>query len=566
MALPSNTPTAFFSYSREDLEFALRLAKDLKKAGASVWMDKLDIRAGQLWERRVEDALGTCPRVLVILSPSSVNSHQVMAEVGFALDEHKEVIPVIYRDCKIPYRLRPIQHVDFRGDYAEAFQDLLDSMGVERQASAAAVSLEEQAVTGMTAINEATEKARLEREERELQAAAEKTRLEEARERQEQEKKDAAEKARREQEEQERQAAAEKTRLDEEARERQEQEKKDAAEKARLEQQQRERQAAEKAVPVEEGPRREEQQKQFSETTGPAASPRVLPPAFRTTLIAAGGILLLLLVVYMATRSKPPASTSELSQPQPATSAAATPAESSSGSGSATSGLAASSESSSSVGAAPSDKVTRLKPPAGRDQVSRPQPSSPGPAFSRYSEASPSSASRGAPPAEPSPPPSAAAPTALKHTAPKTPAPPPTQLRSLQFVTHADQATFLPWYLDQTAMSILDDDARKLRDNPTANLVIVGYADGEKKPRVPVKEGDIGLNLAGARALNAKVYLVRRHRINTDRVLAKRGSGKSNCADVFLLPVGGDAFPSLKPASLPDLSLIQDFPLPLKKK
>ena len=136
--MPSDTPTAFFSYSRDDLEFALRLAKDLKKAGASVWMDKLDIRAGQLWERRVEEALGTCPRVLVILSPSSVNSPQVMAEVAFALDEQKEVIPVIYRDCKIPYRLRPIQHVDFRTDYSEAFQELLDSMGVERPQETAA--------------------------------------------------------------------------------------------------------------------------------------------------------------------------------------------------------------------------------------------------------------------------------------------------------------------------------------------------------------------------------------------------------------------------------------------
>ena len=136
--MPSDAPTAFFSYSREDLEFALRLAKDLKKAGASVWMDKLDIRAGQLWERRVEEALGTCPRVLVILSPSSVNSPQVMAEVAFALDEQKEVIPVIYRDCKIPYRLRPIQHVDFRTDYSEAFQELLDSMGVERPQETAA--------------------------------------------------------------------------------------------------------------------------------------------------------------------------------------------------------------------------------------------------------------------------------------------------------------------------------------------------------------------------------------------------------------------------------------------
>ncbi len=138
--MPSDAPTAFFSYSRDDLEFALRLAKDLKKAGASVWMDKLDVRPGQPFRQRIEEALTNCPRLLVILSPASANSAEVMAEVDFALDEHKQVIPVLYRDCKIPYRLRPIQYVDFRGDYVEALAELLSSMEVEPTTGPPAVS------------------------------------------------------------------------------------------------------------------------------------------------------------------------------------------------------------------------------------------------------------------------------------------------------------------------------------------------------------------------------------------------------------------------------------------
>jgi hypothetical protein len=55
-----------------------------------------------------------------------------MAEAAFAIDEGKKVIPVLYRDCKIPLRLRPFQYVDFRGNYDEALQTLLDSMGTER--------------------------------------------------------------------------------------------------------------------------------------------------------------------------------------------------------------------------------------------------------------------------------------------------------------------------------------------------------------------------------------------------------------------------------------------------
>ena len=62
-----------------------------------------------------------------------------MAEVAFAIEEGKEVIPVLFRDCKIPFRLRPFQHVDFRGDYSEALDVLLNSVGVERPPAVSAI-------------------------------------------------------------------------------------------------------------------------------------------------------------------------------------------------------------------------------------------------------------------------------------------------------------------------------------------------------------------------------------------------------------------------------------------
>jgi hypothetical protein len=115
--LAAEAQTAFISYSREDSELALKLAEDLKAAGAAVWLDQLDIALGDRWEDAVEEALTDCPRLLVILSPSSVSSKGVRDEVAFALGEGKTVIPALYRDCKIPYRLRPFQYVDVRSDY-----------------------------------------------------------------------------------------------------------------------------------------------------------------------------------------------------------------------------------------------------------------------------------------------------------------------------------------------------------------------------------------------------------------------------------------------------------------
>jgi hypothetical protein len=119
-----DAPIAFFSYSREDSEFALRLAADLKAAGSDVWIDQIDIGPGELWDRKVEEALKHCPSVLVILSPASANSNNVLDEVSYALDQKKSLIPVLYKDCEIPFRLRRFQHLDFRSDYDRMLHEL----------------------------------------------------------------------------------------------------------------------------------------------------------------------------------------------------------------------------------------------------------------------------------------------------------------------------------------------------------------------------------------------------------------------------------------------------------
>jgi hypothetical protein len=125
---------AFFSYHGEDSGFALRLASDLKAAGASVWMDRLDISPAQRWDRAVEDALTKCQRMVVILSPAAVNSTNVMDEVSFALEEQKTLIPVIYRDCTVPIRLRRLQYVDFRKDYDRGVKELVKTLAPKQEA------------------------------------------------------------------------------------------------------------------------------------------------------------------------------------------------------------------------------------------------------------------------------------------------------------------------------------------------------------------------------------------------------------------------------------------------
>ena len=125
----------FCSYSRQDGEFMLRLATDLRAAGQPLWLDQLDISAGSRWDQSVEGALKATDRMLVILSPASTASNNVMDEVSFALEQGKQVIPVLHQPCEIPFRLRRVQHIDFTQDYDSGLQRLVRHLNGPQAAS-----------------------------------------------------------------------------------------------------------------------------------------------------------------------------------------------------------------------------------------------------------------------------------------------------------------------------------------------------------------------------------------------------------------------------------------------
>jgi uncharacterized protein (UPF0218 family) len=130
----------FFSYARKDSEFVLKLAQELRSAGANFWLDQLDIRGGQRWDRAVEEALEACHGMIAVLSPEAVASNNVMDEVSYALEKGKLVLPLLLRPCEIPFRLRRVQYVDFTADHEAGLAGLLKALHFE-QPSAASKSL-----------------------------------------------------------------------------------------------------------------------------------------------------------------------------------------------------------------------------------------------------------------------------------------------------------------------------------------------------------------------------------------------------------------------------------------
>jgi hypothetical protein len=125
----------FFSYARSDASFALKLAKDLRAANLSVWIDQIDIPPGAPWDREVEQALRACVAVVVVLSPDAAASRSVMDEVSFAVDHDKKVLPVIYKKCEVPFRLRRLQHVDFTPTYSAGLLAITHAFEGEQSAA-----------------------------------------------------------------------------------------------------------------------------------------------------------------------------------------------------------------------------------------------------------------------------------------------------------------------------------------------------------------------------------------------------------------------------------------------
>jgi hypothetical protein len=109
---PTDADTYFLSYSRTDQEFALRLAEYVRTRGVRLWVDQLDIRPSEHWDRAIERAVRDCRGLVVVLSPRSVVSDNVADEISFAIDGGKSVLPVMIERCNLPLRIARMQVID----------------------------------------------------------------------------------------------------------------------------------------------------------------------------------------------------------------------------------------------------------------------------------------------------------------------------------------------------------------------------------------------------------------------------------------------------------------------
>lgn len=123
----------FISYSHADKAFVDKLASNLIKHDAHVWVDTWELNVGDSILNRVQEAIQSSSALLIVLSEASVASEWCKKELSAGLmrelDEKRVIVlPVLIEDCKIPVFLREKMYADFRKDFGSGLKALVEAV------------------------------------------------------------------------------------------------------------------------------------------------------------------------------------------------------------------------------------------------------------------------------------------------------------------------------------------------------------------------------------------------------------------------------------------------------
>jgi TolB-like protein/Flp pilus assembly protein TadD len=123
----------FISYSSKDREQAELLTELLASAGLSVWIDQSGIEAASSWSEEIVNALDGCKAFIVMLSPHSIESKNVVREVALAFEKNKKILPLDLEPVSLPasmqYHLAGLQRTSMTN--IDAVIRVLGKLGLE---------------------------------------------------------------------------------------------------------------------------------------------------------------------------------------------------------------------------------------------------------------------------------------------------------------------------------------------------------------------------------------------------------------------------------------------------
>ncbi len=127
--------SVFISHASRDREIVeSRIIPVLREVGVGIWYSENDLVSPDLFQHRIREALEACHWFLVVLSPHSVDSRWVQAEVSLAMEWlPSRIVPVIVETCepvKCHLQLKLYQYIDLRELSGEGLRRLRRTFGV----------------------------------------------------------------------------------------------------------------------------------------------------------------------------------------------------------------------------------------------------------------------------------------------------------------------------------------------------------------------------------------------------------------------------------------------------
>jgi len=111
----------FISHSSKDKKFVRKLKNCLAENSIETWFDEGQLELGDSLVDKLEEALDDSSHLVIILSPSSVESDWVKYELDKAIKNSNtglmnKIIPVKYRNCEIPETLTDLLYADLSNE------------------------------------------------------------------------------------------------------------------------------------------------------------------------------------------------------------------------------------------------------------------------------------------------------------------------------------------------------------------------------------------------------------------------------------------------------------------
>jgi formylglycine-generating enzyme required for sulfatase activity len=127
--LASAVKQVFISCATEDTDFAHRLADDLKRLRARVWIAPDSILAGESWLDAIERGLSESSHVVMVLTPAALEASGVKMErdmaITLALQDRIKVLSLRVKPCEVPLVLSRYQMIlAFEEDYEAGLNQL----------------------------------------------------------------------------------------------------------------------------------------------------------------------------------------------------------------------------------------------------------------------------------------------------------------------------------------------------------------------------------------------------------------------------------------------------------